>query len=345
MKTSTKILSLLLAAFMILSLAACGQGEAGESTSTDQTQKTNVSVAALKGPTGMGMVKLMKNADQAITANNYSFSIESDPSLIGPKLIKGEVDIAACPLNMAAALYNKTKATDDTKDDLKLLAINTLGVLYILENGNSIKSFEDLRGKTVYATGLAATPQYAFNYILTENGLDPAKDLTIEYKAEHSELATLAAKGDAKILLLPEPFVTTVLNKNENIKQALDLTEEWERITQADGESTSFAMGALVVRADFAKENPQALEAFLSEYKESVDYVNQNQSEAAALIVNYDIVADLKLAQDAIDGSKLTFIIGSEMKETALANYEVLFNADKASVGGALPDDDFFYNS
>ena len=165
--------------------------------------------------------------------------------------------------------------------------------------------------------------------------------MTIEFKSEHSELATLAVKGDAKLLLLPEPFVTTVLSKNKDLRIALDLTQEWDKT----GNGATFAMGAIVARADFVKNNPEAVSAFLAEYKQSVDYVNQNQSDAAALIVNFEIVADVELATKAIPGSKLTFIAGKEMKETALANFQVLFDADKTSVGGALPGDDFYYNS
>jgi NitT/TauT family transport system substrate-binding protein len=336
-----KALSLLLVAAVVLAMSACGKDSKPEDTSASEAAKATVNIATLKGPTGMGMVKLMKSAEQGSSKNNYNFSIESDPTVIGPKLIKGEVDIAACPLNMAAALYNKTKATEDTKDDLRLLAINTLGVLYVLENGNSVKSLADLKGKTLYASGQGATPEYALNYLLSKNDIDPTTDLTIEYKAEHSELAGLAVKGDAKILVLPEPFVTTVLSKNKDLRVALDLTKEWKKLN----DDTAFAMGAIVVRADFAKENPQAVAAFLDEYKTSVDFVNQNPADAAALIANYDIVADVELAQKAIPGSQLTFIVGKEMKETAMANFKVLFDANKASVGGALPSDEFFYNS
>ncbi len=336
-----KALALLLVAVAVFSMAACGKDPKPADTTTSEAAKVTVNVATLKGPTGMGMVKLMKTAEQKAAANNYNFALESDPTVIGPKLFKGEVDIAACPLNMSAALYNKAKKTEDTKDDLVLLAINTLGVLYVLENGDSVKSVADLKGKTLYATGLGATPEYALNYVLNKNNINPKEDLTIEFKSEHSELATLAVKGDAKLLLLPEPFVTTVLSKNKDLRIALDLTQEWDKT----GNGATFAMGAIVARADFVKNNPEAVSAFLAEYKQSVDYVNQNQSDAAALIVNFEIVADVELATKAIPGSKLTFIAGKEMKETALANFQVLFDADKTSVGGALPGDDFYYNS
>lgn len=334
MKITGKLTAALLAVLMVLAIAGCKNTDKADETTTTAAPKTMLKIATLKGPTGMGMVKLMKDSEAGTAANQYTFDIESDPAVIGPMLIKAEVDIAACPLNLAASLYNKTDG------GVQLLAINTLGVLYMVENGTSISSVADLKGKTIYASGQGATPEYILNNILTANGLDPKTDVTIEFKAEHSELAALAVSGSAGICLLPEPFVTTVLSKNKDLRVALDMTEEWNKT----GAGT-LAMGAIVVRTAFAKENPTAVAAFLQEYKASVDYVNANHDEAAALIVEKEIVPALDLAKSAIPRSSLTFKAAGEMKTIALQNFQVLFDANKASIGGAIPSDDFFYNA
>lgn len=345
MNFSKKVTAAFLAMVLLFAAAGCGNTLKEDEPATTAAPKTALNIAALKGPTGMGLVKLWKDSDMGTAANSYTFAIESDPAVIGPKIIKAEADIAACPLNMAAALYNKTKATPETSDDVQLLAINTLGVLYLVENGSTITGVADLKGKTVYASGQGATPEYILNYILTSNGLDPKKDVTIEYKAEHSELATLAVSGQAAVCMLPEPFVTTVLSKNKGLRAALDLTEEWDKIGTAAGRETTLAMGAVVVRTEFATQNPAAVEAFLREYKASVDYVNTNPDAAAALIAEKEIIPSLELAKSAIPGSKLTFIAAAEMKTVALQNFQVLFEANNASIGGAIPPDDFFFNA
>lgn len=343
MKTFKKLTAIALSAMMFFTVAACQNGQTKEETTTaavtSAAAKTSIKIATLKGPTGMGMVKLMKDSGEGTASNNYTFDIESDPTVIGPLLIKSEIDIAACPLNLAATLYNKTNG------GVQLLAINTLGVLYVVENGTSISSVSDLKGKTIYASGQGATPEYILNYILASNGLDPKKDVTVEYKAEHSEIAALAVSGKPGIYVLPEPFVTTVLSKSKDLRVALDLTEQWDKIGAAAEKDLTLAMGAIVVRTDFAKKNPAAVEAFMKEYKASVNFVNTNPNEAAAIIVEKEIIPALDLAKSAIPRSKLTFISSTEMKAIALQNFQVLFDANKASIGGAIPADDFFYNA
>ena len=233
MKKFTKILSLLLCLAMVFSFAACTGKTDDSATTTEETvpaDTTPINITTLKGPTGMGMAKLIsdKNAQ-------YNISIVTAATEIAPLIIKGEADIAACPLNLAAAIYKKTGGK------VKMIAINTLGVLSILENGESIKSVADLKGKKIGATGQSATPEYVLNYILEANGIDPKKDVEITYYTDHAELATLMATGKIDIAMLPEPNVTTVMAKNSSVRKALDLTEEWENATAAKGEKTSLA--------------------------------------------------------------------------------------------------------
>ena len=337
-------------AMTALFFTGCASTEQPEQTTpTDQEQQTEqpeetskepvtVNIAALKGPTAMGMVKFMDDADKGVlTDNQYHFSILASADEITPKLSQGEFDIAAVPANLASVLYNNTEG------EIQVLAINTLGVLYIVEIGDTVASVEDLRGKTIFASGKGSTPEYALNYILSANGIDPASDVTIEWKSEHAEcLAALMAEENA-IAMLPQPFVTTAQTKSDAIRVALDLTEEWDKL-QADSETPSALItGVAVVRKAFAEENPAAVAAFLDHYKASVEYVNSNVEAAAQLVSAYDIVPE-EVAVKAIPACNITLIEGSEMQDKLSGYLAVLLEQNPKAVGGALPADDFYYS-
>ena len=304
---------------------------------TASGEETAVNAMALKGPTAMGMVQLMDNAEAGpVNGNSYTFTIAASADEVTPKLVQGEADIAAVPANLASVLYNNTEG------QVQVLAINTLGVLYIVENGDSVQTVSDLAGKTIYASGKGSTPEYALNYILSENGIDPEADVTIEWKSEHSECVAALASDEDGIAMLPQPFVTTAQTQNENLRIALDLTEEWDAL-QADAETPSALLtGVVVVRTAFAEEHPEAVNAFLDSYKESVDYVNANVTDAAALIEKYDIVT-AAVAEKALPYCNITFIEGTEMQEKLSGYLNVLYEQNPTSVGGALPADDFYY--
>lgn len=311
--------------------------ETQSQTETASGEETAVNVMALKGPTAMGMVQLMDSAEAgSVNGNSYTFTIAASADEVTPKLVQGEANIAAVPANLASVLYNNTEG------QVQVLAINTLGVLYIVENGDSVQSVSDLAGKTIYASGKGSTPEYALNYILSENGIDPETDVTIEWKSEHSECVAALASDENGIAMLPQPFVTTAQTQNENLRVALDLTEEWDAL-QADAEAPSALLtGVVVVRTAFAEEHPEAVNAFLDSYKESVDYVNANVTDAAALIEKYDIVT-AAVAEKALPYCNITFIEGTEMQEKLSGYLNVLYEQNPTSVGGALPADDFYY--
>ena len=252
-------------------------------------------------------------------------------------LAQGTTDIAAVPANLASVLYNNTEG------GVQVLAINTLGVLYIVESGDTVHSVEDLRGKTIYASGKGNTPEAALNYVLTQNGIDPSTDVTIEWKSEQAEcLSALMAEENA-IAMLPQPFVTTAQAQSENLRVALDLTEEWDAL-QADSETPStLVTGVVVARTAFAEEHPEVVSAFLDRYQESVDYVNSNVEEAAQLVGQYEIVT-AEVAQKALPECNTVFIEGDEMKEKLSGYLSVLFEQNPQSVGGALPDDAFYFS-
>ncbi len=307
---------------------------AGQAPSPSPAQKADVSVAALIGPTGMGLAPLMDKQDKGEAENNYTFTLSGTPDDIVAKITSGEADIAAVPVNLAPALYSKTSGK------VQLLAVNTLGVLYVVERGDTVQSVADLAGKTLYASGQAATPEYVLNFILSQNGIDPAEDLTVEYKADHSELASLVTAGKADLAILPEPFVTTVTSKDPDLRVALDLTEEWDKI---EGGNSALIMGVMIVRKDFAEQNPQALASFMDEYKASTGYVNTNIPESAALIEKYGIMPSAALAEKAIPNCNIVYIDGQEMKDKVAPLYQILFDSNPKSIGGALPDDAFYY--
>ncbi len=291
-----------------------------------------VNLGLLKGPTGMGAAKLLSDNDSGSAAASYNVTLGSDPANdIVPKLINGELDLAAIPTNLAAALYNRTGG------EIQLLALNTLGVLHILENGESVHSLADLAGKTLYATGQGANPEYVLNYLLEQNGLTPGVDVTIEWKAS-DELTALMASGEAALGMLPVPAATSVMMQNQDVRDAIDLNSAW----RSAGAQGTFTMGCLVARKQWLEEHGDLTRSILSDFASSIRYTLDNPAEAAALMEQFGIVPKAAVAQAAIPQANLVWITSSDLMDIA-SYYEVLFAADPASIGGAIPDDAFYY--
>ena len=343
-----RALALALAVLMLVTMVACGTPvkESNVTTTTTtvegldnnkpSTNDRTVDVKVLGGPTGMGISKLWSDSKEGKTKLKYNFSVTASPDAeyLGD-IKKGDFDIAALPTNVAAKLYNSGAP-------IKIAAVNTLGVLYVLEAADTpaIKSVADLKGRTIYTTGQGATPEYALRYLLISNGIDPDKDVTIVYETDGSMVVADVKKGDATVVMLPEPAATNLQNVS-NAKVVLDVTEEWNKIA---GEENTLMQGCVVVSNTFASENKDLLDNFLDEYKTSVEFVNANQEQAAEMIVSLGILSVTKeVAKNAINGSKITYVDGDAMK-TALAKlYDVLFEADATSVGGKKPDENIFY--
>lgn len=312
-----KFLAILLSLIIIIGATACSK-----------TKKTGVTVniGVLKGPTGMSAAWLMDQNDQKLSANEYNFTVAGTPDAITGQLINGDMDIAALPTNAISALYNKTEGK------ISVLGVNALGVLYILENGNTINSVSDLAGKTVLASGKGSTAEYVLNYILEKNGVIAE----IVWAAEHSEAATLALKGDYDIVMLPEPFVTNVTAKSDAFRVALDLTEEWEAL--GSGELT---MGGIAVRTAFLEEHPDAVKAFVDEYGKSVAFTNSQPEDAAKLIAKYEIAAE-EVAKNAIPRCNIVWLHGKDYKAVLENFLGVVYNANPAGIGGKMPGNDFY---
>ena len=274
----------------------------------------------------MGMAQLLDD-------DSYDFTIAASPDEIVPQIVQGNVDIAAVPSNLAAVLYQKTQK------NVSVLAVNTLGVLYLVENGESIQSVEDLKGKTIYASGKGATPEYALEYVLSTNGIDPEKDVTIEYKSEHAEVVAALANDQTAAGLLPQPFVTTALMKNDSLRVALDLNQLWQDGVSDDSQLVT---GVVVVRNDYLKEHEADVDAFMDAYQASVEFVNSDPDQAAKIIGAHDIIAE-EVAKKAIPDCSIVFVEGEEM-QTMLSGYlSTLEQQNPEMVGGQLPDDDFYY--
>ena len=342
MKKSLSLLTaLLLAASM---LTACGAAQTAETTAavetteiteiteaTEAAEAVEIRGAALKGPTAMGLAQLICQED-----SGCRFQISASADEIVPLLIQGELDVAAIPANLASVVYNKTQG------GIQVLGINTLGVLYVVETGDTIHTMADLKGKTLFATGKGHTPEQVLTYLLQENGLELGRDVTVEWKAEAAEcLSALAEAGDG-VALLPQPFVTVAMTKNENLRIALDLTAQWEAV-QADAETpSSMVTGVVVARKDFVEAHPQAVSDFMDRYRQSVDFVNANVEDAALLIEELGIVK-APIARKAIPACNIVFLEGAEMESRLSGYLEVLFNQNPKSVGGALPDSGFYF--
>ena len=307
-----KLICALLACLLLLSMGCAGE-----------KPQTTLRIAALKGPTGMGLAYLMQEESSA-----FSVELLDAPDVVTGKFINGEIDIAAVPVNLAAVLSNKT----DGK--AVMIAVNTLGVLYILENGETVHSMEDLAGKTLYATGQGSTPQYVLEYLLEQNGL---KDrVTVEYIAEHATLAAMTASGEAPLAMLPEPNVSSVLLKNESARIALDLTSEWDAVSDAQ-----LLQGCYIVQRSVLESEPEAVRAFLSAAAESAARVN-SEAESPALIAELGIVGSEAIAARAIPNCNIVCLTGEQMQEAAEAMLSVLFAANPKSIGGQLPDASFY---
>lgn len=321
-----KILLLLLAAALLL-LPACG------ATAKGMSAEGPVRIAGLKGPTTMGLVNLLDMEQQGTAALDYDLQLYGTADEIVPGLIKGELDMAAIPANLAAALYQKTKG------GIQVMAVNTLGVLYVVEKGDTVHSMADLAGRTILSTGKGTTPEYLLRYLLEKNGLDPDKDVKIQYCSEATEVtAQMAAVQKDAIAVLPQPYVTAAGMKDPSLRVALDLTAEWDKVSDSQ-----LVTGVTVVRTQYAQEHPDVVEAFLQEYAQSVRTANTDLDRTAALCEQQGVVAKAAIAKKALPACNIVCRTGDEMQKDVSAYLSVLCAADPAAVGGKLPDEGFYW--
>lgn len=316
-----KTLALVLT-FILLTLCTSGPAE----------ETGVIRLGALKGATSMGLVRLLSDAEEGSTRVGYDFTMAASADELTPLFLKGELDVIAVPANLASVLYNKTEG------QVRFLAVNALGLIDIVEKGGeTVQSIADLKGRTIYATGKGSTPEYALSYLLSQNGLTLGKDVNVEWKSETAETLAALNTYDEAIAMIPQPFATVAMGQVEGLRIALDLTKEWEALDNG----SRFITAGFAVRAAFAEEHPELIDAFLAEYEASAAWVNENPAEAGVLIEGYGIVK-AAVAEKALPYCNITCLSGAEMKEALSGYLRVLFDLEPASVGGALPGDDFF---
>jgi len=315
--------SLLLVAGLLFSTLLTGCGGR-------KTESVAVSVGALKGPTSMGLVSQMEKSEKGEIADAYQFTMETAADTLVGMMVKGDLDIALIPANVASILYRKTEG------QITVIDVNTLSVLYMLSSNHDIKSFDDLRGQTIYLTGKGTTPDYVLQYLLAQNGVE---DVTLEYKSEATEVAAILAQEENAVGLLPQPFVTAACAQNEKLTILFDVGKEWE---DASGDDSRIVTGVTVVRNEFLKAHKDAVDRFLEGHKDSAEFANTNVEETASYVVKYGILEKEPVAQKAIPYCNITYMDGDEMKQALSGYLKVLYDMDPESVGGELPGEDFY---
>lgn len=305
------------------------------SATPSDAPKTAVNLAVLAGPTGVGAAKLLADNDAGETQNLYNVTVATDNEQVTAGLLNGDFDVAALATNVASNLYHKSNGA------IQMACVNTLGVLHILgrETDNTLNSMADLKGKTIYAFGQGANPEYVLRYLLKANGLDMDKDVTMVWQAADEVTATmLTGKGD--LCMLPVPAATALTVKSEGeIQPVFDLSEEWDFVAG----NSRLAMGCIVVRTQFAQENPEAVQKFLNEYAVSINYVRENAADAAQLVADYSLAPSAAIAAKAIPQCNLIFLAGEDMRYTIQNYFMDLADIDPAAIGGSIPDDAFFF--
>lgn len=337
-----KLISALLAVMLIVSLSACGakdtdsKADPSSNAASSLPEKLDVkcNIFGLNGPTGMGLAPLAKKAEDKTGALDYTVSTVGSNDEIVAKLTNGDADIAAVATNLASTLYKKTEG------GIKVLAVNTLGVLTLVTKGEEVTDIASLKGKTVYSTGQSANPEYIINYVLEKNGLKAGTDVKINFVSQPTELVTAFATNEKVIAIAPQPVATTITVKNQDAKIVLDLNDEWDKISD-----TKLVMGCVVARKEYIEQNPQAVELFLKEYKESIDTVNNDIDTAAPLCEKYGFAPAAAIAKKALPYCNIVFESGKELKTDLSAYLKFLFDKNPKSVGGALPDDAFYYEA
>ena len=285
-----------------------------------------VTIASLNGPTGIGMIKLMEDPAK------YQVTMYQSPDEVVGKIISGEVDVAAIPSNLAAVLYNKLEG------DIVLVGVNTLGVLYIVENGKSVNTISDLKGKTIVASGKGGTPEFILDKLLANAGLDPQKDVTVNWLLNHTDVASTLIAKEGTIAMLPQPFTTIVTEKNPKVRVAVDMNADWKT-----SQKMELPMGVLIAKKSFVENRETDLSIFLKDYAASVDFVNADVEGAAELVSHYGIIPDVLIAKKAIPQCNIVFISAQDGKADLIDFYKTISAMDPKSIGGTMPDENFYY--
>lgn len=347
-----RLTALLLTLLMVLAFSACSKTPTDptdtttaptESQSTPTLDKeTEIRISVLSGTTGMGIAPLMKSSSDGKEPLNYKISIATAADQIAPGIIKGTIDIAAVPTNLAATLYNKTKG------QVKVLCANTKGVLYIVSSDPAVSKIADLKGKTVFVPGQGTNPEFLLRHIIESNGMTVGEDVIFDYTYNSPDalMGAVAATDKVKIALLPEPKVSVACDKNSSVKSVINITDEWNKINP----TAPLYQGCIIVRSAFLESHPNEVKEFLRRYELSINEVNSNPEAAAKIIAELGIIAENAdasynefIARTTIPSCNLCYVTGSELEGALAKLYEILFNITPSAVGGAVPDNGIYY--
>lgn len=322
-----RVLSVIIIMALIISFAGC---KSNSSKSGNTYKATDMNIACLKGPTGIGMSKLMEDSANKKTENNYTFTVAASADEISGKIVTGEINIASVPTNLAAKLYSKTNGK------IQVLAVNTLGVLSIIENGNKIKTLKDLKGKTVYSIGQGSNPEYILRHILQKNKLE--NDVKIQFVASNDELIAALVSGKAEVAMVAEPAATTVLSKKDSLRRVLSVNDEWDKLSEG-----KLMMGCIVALSSYVNENRDAVNKFLSEYEASINFALSSPKEDSVFCEKYEIIPSAAIAEKAIPNCNLVFMSGKSIKKEIDGYFNALKEYSAESIGGKIPGEDFYY--
>jgi len=343
--TMKKFLAVLLVLCMAIMAVSCTTQDTAtktpEATPTGTVAPTaeptpvpaELDVFAMKGPTGIGMAPIFSDAAAGKTFDKYNFTIATNAQEKLSDLIAGNYDIASIPTNLAATLAKRAPGV------YKIAAVNTLGVLYVVDGTGTVAKVEDLKGKTVYATGQGQVPQFALEFVLEKNGLKVGEDVVIEYLADAADVGALISSKAAGVAMLPQPYVTTVLASNSDYKVALDITKEWDKVAD---EGSHLMTSCIVVNTKTYESNKAAVERFMELFRKSVKFVNENPKDASLTVVEAGIVAKAPLAEKAIPQCNIVCVEGDEMKTSLKAFYQAIFAVNPQLIGGQVPADEIF---
>ena len=298
-----------------------------------QTEVQKTKIATLKGPSAMGMVKMIDSLNNTPNAN-VEITIYNEPIQVRKLMLENEVDFAILPTTMGAILYNKGVP-------YQLAAIPVWATLYLFGNDTSIKTWDDLKGKRINLMAKGMTPDVLFRHLLIKNGIDPEKDIELDYSfPTHIDLANAVAAGQADLGVISEPLVSLVMQKNKEVYPIFDLNKEWQKINS----NIPIAQTALLVKTNFANNNPDKLQEILKNYKQSTNWVNKNQDEAAKLIVKYNILPNIEVSKSSISRSNLNFEEANKIEDQINEYLKIFFKMNPNIVGGKIPDDNFYLN-
>ena len=330
-----KLVSILLTLLLVLSFAGCGAKDTNSTPSTPSSPEkldTKVNIYGISGPTGVGLANLMEKAEKGEGNLKYNIALAANNDEIVAKIKNGEADIAAVATNLASTLFNATNS------GVQVLAINTLGVLNVVTKAYEIDSIDDLKGLTIYSTGQGANPEYIINDILKYNNLEVGKDVKIEFVAQPQELVVKMKTNEKAVVVAPQPVATNITNNVEGAKIVIDLNDEWDKF-----HDEALTMGCIIVRKEFAEQNPDAIKIFLKEYKESIEKTNSDIDATATLCEKFKIIAPAAVAKKAIPNCNVVYQDSEVMKTNLSAYLSFLYELNPKSVGGKLPTNDFYF--